>query len=327
VRIGIYLDVRNPPPWHRPWAAVYRWTLELAEQAEAWGADSAWTTEHHFFEDGYLPQPLTLAAALAARTTRMRLGTAVLLAPLRPAVHIAEEAAVVDLISDGRLDLGLGAGYRTAEFEAYGADIEARYRTVDAHVRQIRALLGEGGVTPPPVQSPLQLWIGYLGPKGARRAGRMGEGLLSLVPGTTEPYLQGLAEAGHPPSTARIAGLVYALVADDPDEAWSVVGPHVAYQLHSYERHFLEGSSTPASPPAQPSELRTMGLASPHPGVFPAFVVVTPGQAVEMLRRYAPSGVRSEAFFFATIGGMPDELAARHVELLCTTVRPAVRDL
>ena len=110
--VGIYLDGRNPPQWARPWPEHYARTLELVERAEALGAASVWLSEHHFFEDGYLPQPLTFAAAIAARTSTIRIGTAVLLAALRAPAQLAEEAAVVDILSNGRLDLGVGLGYR-----------------------------------------------------------------------------------------------------------------------------------------------------------------------------------------------------------------------
>jgi alkanesulfonate monooxygenase SsuD/methylene tetrahydromethanopterin reductase-like flavin-dependent oxidoreductase (luciferase family) len=327
MRVGIYLDMRNPPAWRRPWADVYGGTLELVDQAETWGADSVWTTEHHLFEDGYLPQPLTFAAALAVRTRRMRIGTAVLLAPLRPAVQIVEDAALVDILSDGRLDLGLGAGYRAAEFTAYGADLRGRIRTHDERATQVMALQAGGQVTPPPVQQPLPVFMGYLGPKGARRAGRMGTGLLALVPGSVEPYLAGLAEGGHDLSTARLAGLVHVLVADDPEQAWAQVGPHVAYQLHSYARYALEGTGIAVPPPPEPGDVRAAGLASAAPGIFPNFVVLTPDDTVDLLAELAPTDIASEAFFFASIAGMPTDLATRHVELLCTKVRPAVGDL
>src|SRR3954468_9174984 len=122
MRVGIYTDLRNPPPWRRDWAGHYARVLDRIVEAERLGAGSVWLSEHHLFEDGYLPQPLTFAAAIAARTSRMRIGTAVLLAPLRPAGQIAEEAAIVDLVSEGRLELGLGSGYLPDEFAAYGAD-------------------------------------------------------------------------------------------------------------------------------------------------------------------------------------------------------------
>ncbi len=148
MRTGIYFDMRNPAPWARPWDRFYADTLTLIEQAEAWGIDSVWFSEHHLFEDGYLPQPLTMAAAAAARTTRVRLGTAILVAPFRRAIQIAEEAAIVDLVSGGRLDLGLGAGYVNWEFEQFGADSSRRYGTTDQIVRDLREMLGHAARSP-----------------------------------------------------------------------------------------------------------------------------------------------------------------------------------
>ena len=128
MKIGVWFDLRNPPAWRQDPARLYAFTLELCEEAELLGADSLWFSEHHCFEDGYLPQPLTFAAAAAARTTRVRLGTGILVAPLRKTAQLAEEAAVVDIISGGRLELGLGAGYRMPEFELFGTDFTTRYR-------------------------------------------------------------------------------------------------------------------------------------------------------------------------------------------------------
>ena len=130
MNVGIYFDLRNAPPWPQDPARLYGFTLELCEEAEHLGTHSVWLSEHHLFDDGYLPQPLTFAAAVAARTRRTRIGTAVLLAPLHHPVEIAEQVAVVDLVSDGRLELGLGAGYRAPEFELMGVDLA---RALPAH--------------------------------------------------------------------------------------------------------------------------------------------------------------------------------------------------
>ena len=143
MKVGVWFDLRNPPGWRQDPARLAAFTLELCEEAELLGADSLWFSEHHGFEDGYLPQPLTFAAAAAARTTRVRLGTGILVAPLRKTVQLAEEAAVVDLISGGRLELGLGAGYRVPEFELFGTDFAARYRILDQQVSELRRLWGD----------------------------------------------------------------------------------------------------------------------------------------------------------------------------------------
>ena len=121
LKVGLFFDLRNPPGWRRPWADHYAATLELIEGAEAKGADAVWLSEHHFFEDGYLPQPLTFAAAVAARTARVRIGTAITIAALRHPLHLAEEAAIVDILSAGRVELGIGASYRIPYYETVGA--------------------------------------------------------------------------------------------------------------------------------------------------------------------------------------------------------------
>jgi alkanesulfonate monooxygenase SsuD/methylene tetrahydromethanopterin reductase-like flavin-dependent oxidoreductase (luciferase family) len=321
VRIGIYLDLRNPPEWRRPWVDHYRQSLELVEEADRLGCDSVWFSEHHFFEDGYLSQPLTFAAAAAARTTRARIGTAVLVAPLRPAVQIAEDAAIVDLISEGRLELGLGAGYRIPEFAAYGADASQRISTTEARVREVRRLLDGDEMTPPPVQSSVPIWVGYGSPKGARRAGLVGEGLLSIDPRLAEPYLAGWAEAGHPPAQARMAGLVNVVVADDPERAWDRLVPHFTYQLASYGRYAVEG--TGFEPPPVP-ELQRVVPPPSDLGVFPSIAVLSPDETVALLRRRAEEMPVVDAFFWASFAGMPDDLTQRHVELLSTVVRAGV---
>ena len=99
--------------------------------ADRAGIGAIWVTEHHGFADGYLPAPLTFCAAIAARTHQARIGTAVVVSPLIPPAALAEQAAVVDILSDGRLELGLGAGWREAEFASFGADYARRYEALD----------------------------------------------------------------------------------------------------------------------------------------------------------------------------------------------------
>src|SRR5438552_2582370 len=108
-------------------AASYRLALELFAAAEQLGYDSGWVAQHHFLNgSGRLPSTLTFLAAAAERTKRIRLGTAIVILPLEDPVRVAEDAAVVDTISGGRLQLGLGTGGDPLTFAAFGRDLEAR---------------------------------------------------------------------------------------------------------------------------------------------------------------------------------------------------------
>src|SRR5436305_254741 len=231
MNVGLYFDLRNPAPWRQDPARLHAFTLEACEEADRLGAHSLWFTEHHRFDDGYLTQPLAFAAAAAARTSRARLGTAVVVAPLHHPAEIAEQAALVDLISGGRLDLGLGAGYRAPEYELYGTPEERRRAVTDQRARDVRRLWADGGVTPQPIQSPVPLWMGYLGPQGARRAGLLGAGLLAADPQLWEPYRAGRAEGGHDPASGRMAGGIQGWVSEDPEADWPVVAEHLRYQV------------------------------------------------------------------------------------------------
>ena len=124
--IGILFMFRNPPFNSTDWASIYRHELDHAVAAETLGYDHVWLSEHHFVEDGYSPSVLPIAAAIAARTERVRIGTYVLLLPLHNPVRVAEDAATVDVISNGRFDLGMGLGYRPGEFTGMGISSKER---------------------------------------------------------------------------------------------------------------------------------------------------------------------------------------------------------
>lgn len=318
MNVGLYFDLRNPPQWRQDASRLYRFTLEMCEEAERLGASSVWFSEHHLFEDGYLPQPLTLASAVAARTTRVRIGTAVVLAPLHAAAEIAEQAAIVDIVSGGRLDLGLGAGYRAPEFDLFDADMGRRYTATDERVRELRRIWADGRVTPAPVQERVPIWLGYQGPQGARRAGRLGEHLLSLSPELTEPYLAGRREAGHDVATARRAGTMSAWVTDDPERDWPTVARHLAYQVDSYRRYGVEGTDRPTPRPVDPDRLRER----PPGRVLGSFVYGTaPDVAARLLEHLADVDVDT-VFFWASLAGMPEDMVAAEVRAVCTELAP-----
>ncbi len=316
--VGVYFDLRNAPSWPQDPARLYGFTLDLCEEAERLGAHSVWLSEHHLFDDGYLPQPLTFAAAVAARTTRVRIGTAVLLAPLHGAVEIAEQVAVVDLVSNGRVELGLGAGYRVPEFELFGVDLAERYRITDARVAELRAIWGAGRVTPAPVQPRIPIWLGYQGPKGARRAGTMGEGLLSATAALAGPYADGLREGGHDPASGRMAGSFQGFVTEDPDRDWPVVSRHLAYQLDSYRRYLVEGTGVPVPKPVDPERVRARDSDSP----LASFVYGTPDDVAHSIRTRTAGAPVETVFFWVSIGAMSEAMSLQHVQTLCTQLAP-----
>jgi alkanesulfonate monooxygenase SsuD/methylene tetrahydromethanopterin reductase-like flavin-dependent oxidoreductase (luciferase family) len=188
--VGLYTGQRAS-------GANYRDAVPLAAAAEAAGFDSFWVTEHHGLPDGYLPSPLTLLAALAPATSLIELGTGVVLAPLHHPLRLAEDAAVVDQLSGGRLILGLGIGYAAGEYRMFGVDPATRGARLGALVGALRAAwtgepfrcpelgLQEARVTPRPAR-PVPVWLGGYAPAAVRRAGRIADGHLV---GRGEPHM------------------------------------------------------------------------------------------------------------------------------------------
>ena len=189
-----WLSAQHHPDDARSGVDLYREAIEVAVEAEALGFDSVWTSEHHFVDDGYMPSQLPVLAAIAARTSRIRLGTGVLLAPMFHPLHVAEDAATVDLISGGRLILGLGIGWREEEFEGFGVPMRERASLLEAHVTVLRQAWADGlvtgdgrhyrydgiHVTPKPAQpGGPPIWIGAGAEPAVRRAGRIADGYLA----------------------------------------------------------------------------------------------------------------------------------------------------
>jgi alkanesulfonate monooxygenase SsuD/methylene tetrahydromethanopterin reductase-like flavin-dependent oxidoreductase (luciferase family) len=321
IDVGVYFDLRNPPQWRQDPARLYGFTLEMCEEAEHLGASSAWFSEHHLFEDDYLTSPLTFAAAAAARTNHIRLGTAILIAPLHHPAEIAEQSVVVDILSGGRLDLGLGTGYRVPEFDLFDATLTAKYKQTDDAVRRLRELWSPGGVRPQPLQNPLPIWMGYQGPQGARRAGLLGERLLSIDAALWQPYSEGLAEAGHPLDIGQMAGGFQGWVTEDPERDWPMVSEHLAHQLNSYRRHMVEGTDAPEPKPVDVDRLVKSGRSGP----LGAFTYGTPEVVAERIRESVADAPVTEVFLWASVGGMPEEVVAQNVQTICNRLAPLLR--
>lgn len=182
---GLLVTTQDPPDGAR---IAERWQelLDVAALAERSGFASFHLPEHHSREDGYLPQPLVACAAVAARTTSIQIGTALTVAPFRHPLHLAEEAAVVDVLSNGRLVLAVGIGNFQPEFEMFGLDIAKQGELFDEALRVLTVgLAGEPiddrntVVRPRTVQRPRpEIWVGAMSERGARRAADHGLPLL-----------------------------------------------------------------------------------------------------------------------------------------------------
>jgi alkanesulfonate monooxygenase SsuD/methylene tetrahydromethanopterin reductase-like flavin-dependent oxidoreductase (luciferase family) len=322
VRLGMYVDMRNAPQWSRPWSRHYGQWLDRIVEAERLGAGAVWLTEHHFFDDGYLPQCWTFASAIAARTSTLRIGTAVSLLPLHSPLELAEQIALVDIISDGRVEPGFGVGYRKPEYQAFGGDFKHRYTAYASRIHALRSLWGEEEgadrvVTPPPVQTPVPLWGGFGGPMGARTAGRLGLGLQSIDPELWDPYCEGLSQGGYPISQARLAGSVAFMITDDPEKTWAEIESHVAYRWRSYNRYMFEGTSRETEAPAHfdPKAMSEQFILGPAEHV-----------AAEISRQIGTLPV-TDIYTWSDYPGISDATVDRHIELTFTQLPPLLADL
>ena len=254
--IGLMFSFRNPAAWRRPFPDVYRDELGLITQAEELGYDTIWLTEHHFADDGYSPSIIPLAAAVAAQTERVRIGFNLLLLPLHNAIRVAEDIATLDVLSGGRIDVGLGQGYARHEFAGYGIDRGERLGRFREGLDVLTGLwtndtfsyagehyqIDEARLTPKPVQQPMPpLWIGATSTPGVRRAGRRGANLLGLTnPRLQEVYEQARAEAGFDLEDAKTLQLHWTHVGVSDDAAWDEAAPHFHHLLEVYAQWLVE---------------------------------------------------------------------------------------
>src|ERR1700746_3581097 len=147
LRFGLWYDFRNPAQWRQPADRLYREILDQIAWGENNGFDDVWVSAHHFIEHGSLPAILPAAAAIAARTSRIRIASGVLLMPFHNPIRLAEDIAVVDVISGGRLEVGVGAGYKLEEFESFGIPFGERGPRTNQALGVVRRLLDGETVT------------------------------------------------------------------------------------------------------------------------------------------------------------------------------------
>ncbi|MEE9284926.1 MAG: LLM class flavin-dependent oxidoreductase [Dehalococcoidia bacterium] len=247
IRYGVVFNCTNPKPWFKPWDQHYQQVLDQAVAAEALGYDHVWLTEHHFLEHGYCPSLLTVAAAFAARTSRIKIGTWVLLLPLHNALRVAEDAAVVDLISKGRFILGVGLGYRVEEFQALGIPREERPTRMEEGIEVLRLAWSQDRfsyagkhyqfdnltVTPKPAQpGGPPIWMAVRGKRPARRAARLGCPIALAAGGGREElelWRNDLRSRGQDPDRFEVLVPRNVYVTDDPQATADELGPYLTW--------------------------------------------------------------------------------------------------
>src|SRR4051795_1089899 len=225
----------------RPPAAGGRARLALAQiaHAERCGYDSAWVAQHHFHEDeGGLPSPFVFLAQAASRTTRIRLGTGIVTLPLELPIRVAEDAAVLDLMSGFRLEIGVGPGGNLSAYTAFGLDSDARTALLVKHHRLLidawagRELPGGDRLYPPNPGLADRVWQATFNVDGARRAGAAGDGLMlsrtqprpagmpyPSLPDIQNPMIDAYLDALPPHRAPRVMASRTVFVADDRAEA------------------------------------------------------------------------------------------------------------
>ncbi len=265
--LGFGLLSAQTKPGEEDWARTYDETIRIATEAERLGFSSVWTTEHHFVDDGYMPSLLVVSAAIAAVTSRIEIGTGVVLAPLHHPLRLAEDAATVNVLSKGRLTLGLGLGWSEIEFAGLGAQIHQRGAAMEEILTILpRAWTGEPfhhdgkiyrfpslAVRPKPT-SRIPVLIGGGAEPAVRRAARLSDGLFANVSPDqlleqTEWILDECEKVGRDPSELRIVHYSVMLPGASPETAWERYRDHVWHMTWKYTD--MDPSANRPGPPPQ----------------------------------------------------------------------------
>jgi alkanesulfonate monooxygenase SsuD/methylene tetrahydromethanopterin reductase-like flavin-dependent oxidoreductase (luciferase family) len=332
---GYIYDLRNPDQFRRPWVDLYAETLDFIAWTENRGFEGAWIPEHHVADDGYVPSPFVVMSAIAARTKRLTIGTCIALGPLYHPVRFAEDCALVDILSNGRLEIQLAVGYRRREFDAMGIDFASRGRRMEEIIDIARRLwdgetvtheskhfgIRDASIMPRPVRGRVPIYLGGFSQIAVQRAAKIGDGLVSEM-WAYEAYAEALCALGKKPASMgfRTQGGFFH-VATDTEKATDELLPHAFYMNNAYgawlnedkQDYDLKGDHTLFKP---------MTLEEFKSGR--AMRIMTPEKAIAALQRML-SRAPVDHFAMLIPPGMPLAKFAPYAELFAKEVIPAFR--
>ena len=340
MRFGVgYYTMQSPPHKKRPHRELYEEMLEEVSMADQMGFDSAWVSEHHFLEDGYCPSLLLTAAAIAAKTKNIRIGTGVLLLPLHDPVRVAEDAAVVDLISNGRLILGIGLGYRQEEFDGFGRTLKQRRGRVEEGIEILTKSWADESfsldgkyyklenlsVTPKPVQKPIPIWVGAFTEPAIRRAARIGAplyvpaiGVIPIVKYLFDMHSDLLREYGRNPDDFEKPLVREIYISDmSADETWENIKENVTYTAKGYASwgSMVDREGNLLSDPDDPILYDIARDQS---------IIGTPEECIETIKQYQAELPIDNLICRFKFPGISHEEAMRSMKLFVEKVLPEV---
>ena len=257
LRVGVCYDFRNPPDSGVSDQALYSEILEQVAWLDQIGADLVWFTEHHFVEDGYLPSWIPVAGAMSSVTKHVRFGTDICLMPFNHPVRLAEDLAVLDNLSGGRVEVGLGMGYAPHEFRGFGFPVSRRVSLMEEGIEVLqKCFSGERFsyqgkryqfedvvITPGYVQEGgPPLWVAAMSEAGAMRAAHYDTHFLpqGLKANSYDPWIDKLQSTGRNPADYRVGIIRSILVTEDRDKDWQAVRAAERYRMALYQRFFEE---------------------------------------------------------------------------------------
>jgi Luciferase-like monooxygenase len=323
LNIGVKFDMRAPA-FGTPARDLYAAALDMATFVDQIGVTRINAMEHHGSEDGYLPTPFLMGGGFAARTKQCRITLGAVILPLHDPVKIAEQISVLDLMSDGRLEVIFGVGYVPFEYQMFKVSMRDRARLLEEGIDIIlRALRGERFehdgreiyVRPLPLQKPEDILIVGGGiDASAKRAARLGLGFAPVHSKLFDLYDAECRKLGREPGRKYgSSGLGDIHLSNDPEATWARLMPHLKHQVGEYAK--LAAMSDTNSPfkglLTNDAALRSCGILN----------VWTPA---ELLQKFATAKQDGSLTFMPLIGGLSPELGWESLQLL-KSIMPQLR--